>query len=225
MKVLDHLEEWLIAFLMGGATLLIFLSVLHRYLAAMPIPGVQDWMLALNFSWAQELCIIMFVWMCKFGAAYGVRTGIHVGVDVVVNRLSDQQPEEDDLAAQLVAQPVDDHVDADMDARAHAVRGAELAHPYEHDDAQLLRPAEVQAQHPVLHAGDRRSREIAVQNRQEDDERRAAHQEGDQPLLQMVEYFHRAVSSNGCAPVRAAMARASGPNPDHSLAGSNPVCL
>ena len=90
MKVLDHLEEWLIAFLMGGATLIIFFSVLHRYLAATPIPGVQDFMLRLNFSWAQELCIIMFVWMCKFGAAYGVRTGIHVGVDVVVNRLDEK---------------------------------------------------------------------------------------------------------------------------------------
>lgn len=38
-------------------------------------------------SWAQELCIYMFVWMAKFGAAYGVRTGIHVGVDVLINRL------------------------------------------------------------------------------------------------------------------------------------------
>jgi len=41
-------------------------------------------------GWAQELCIIMFVWMAKFGAAYGVRTGIHVGVDVLINRLSDR---------------------------------------------------------------------------------------------------------------------------------------
>jgi hypothetical protein len=53
------------------------------------IPGLQDWLLSLNFSWAQELCIIMFVWMAKFGAAYGVRTGIHVGVDVLINRLGD----------------------------------------------------------------------------------------------------------------------------------------
>jgi C4-dicarboxylate transporter DctQ subunit len=90
MKILDHIEEWIITFLMAGATLLIFFSVLHRYLAGMPIPGFQDWMLSLNFSWAQELCIIMFVWMAKFGAAYGVRTGIHVGVDVVVNRLDDK---------------------------------------------------------------------------------------------------------------------------------------
>ena len=31
MKILDHLEEWLIAFLMGAATLLIFVAVVHRY--------------------------------------------------------------------------------------------------------------------------------------------------------------------------------------------------
>jgi C4-dicarboxylate transporter DctQ subunit len=90
LKLLDHLEEWLIALLMGGATLLIFVAVVHRYAAGLPIPVVQDWLLALNFSWAQEACIYMFVWMAKFGAAYGVRTGIHVGVDVLVNRLPDR---------------------------------------------------------------------------------------------------------------------------------------
>jgi C4-dicarboxylate transporter DctQ subunit len=89
MKILDHLEEWIITFLMGAATIIIFLAVLHRYGAGMPIPGVQDWLISLRFGWAQELCIIMFVWMAKFGAAYGVRTGIHVGVDVLVNRLPD----------------------------------------------------------------------------------------------------------------------------------------
>ena len=87
MKALDHLEEWIITFLMGAATATIFVAVLHRYSAGLRIPGVQDWLLSLNFSWAQELCIFMFVWMCKFGAAYGVRTGIHVGVDVLVTRL------------------------------------------------------------------------------------------------------------------------------------------
>ena len=87
MKILDHIEEWLIATLMGAATLIIFLSVTHRYMAGVSIPVVQDWLIRLNFSWAQELCIILFVWMAKFGAAYGVRTGIHVGVDVLINRL------------------------------------------------------------------------------------------------------------------------------------------
>lgn len=87
MNVLNKLEEWLIASLMGGATLLIFVAVVHRYLAGVPIPGLQDWLLAIHLGWAQELCIFMFVWMAKFGAAYGVRTGIHVGVDVLINRL------------------------------------------------------------------------------------------------------------------------------------------
>ncbi|MBL8528413.1 MAG: TRAP transporter small permease, partial [Burkholderiales bacterium] len=31
MKILDRLEEWLITFLMGGATLIIFAAVVHRY--------------------------------------------------------------------------------------------------------------------------------------------------------------------------------------------------
>jgi C4-dicarboxylate transporter, DctQ subunit len=86
-RLLDHLEEWLITFLMGAATVVIFVAVAHRYASGMPIPVVQDWLIRLNMSWAQELCIYMFVWMAKFGAAYGVRTGIHVGVDVLINRL------------------------------------------------------------------------------------------------------------------------------------------
>ncbi|MFL6707684.1 MAG: TRAP transporter small permease [Massilia sp.] len=87
MKILDRLEEWIIATLMAAATLVVFVAVVHRYLSGMPIPGLQDALLAMNISWAQELCIYMGVWMAKFGAAYGVRTGIHVGVDVLVNRL------------------------------------------------------------------------------------------------------------------------------------------
>ena len=89
MKYLDHLEEVIITFLIGAATIVIFLSVGHRYLSGFAIPGLQDWLLTINMSWTQELCIYMFVWMAKFGAAYGVRTGIHVGVDVIVNRLPD----------------------------------------------------------------------------------------------------------------------------------------
>lgn len=88
LKVLDRLEEWLVTFLIGAATLTIFVAVMHRYASGLPIPGVQEWLVTLHFGWAQELCIIMFVWMAKFGAAYGVRTGIHVGVDVLINQLN-----------------------------------------------------------------------------------------------------------------------------------------
>jgi len=70
---------------MGAATILIFVAVVHRY--AFGIAVLQPTMALINLSWAQELCIYMFVWMAKFGAAYGVRTGIHVGVDVALARM------------------------------------------------------------------------------------------------------------------------------------------
>src|SRR6266404_9504498 len=85
-RVLDHLEEWLVASFMALATIVIFISVLHRYTA--DIPWVWKYTQHLSLTWAQELCIYLFIWMAKFGAAYGVRTGIHVGVDVLVRLLS-----------------------------------------------------------------------------------------------------------------------------------------
>ncbi|MDN5004231.1 TRAP transporter large permease subunit [Bradyrhizobium sp. WYCCWR 12677] len=104
-QALNHLEEWLIATLIAAATGLIFIAVVHRYGAGESINlsrwaaahgmtwlasasmAVFTFMSELDLSWAQELCIYMFIWMAKFGAAYGVRTGIHVGVDLLVNRL------------------------------------------------------------------------------------------------------------------------------------------
>ena len=94
LKVLDRLEEILIASLIAGATGLIFVAVLHRYALDMGAKyhwtAFYDTLFKVNLSWAQELCIYMFVWMSKFGAAYGVRTGIHVGVDVLVNNLPEK---------------------------------------------------------------------------------------------------------------------------------------
>ena len=105
LRALDHLEEWLVATLMAAATALIFVAVLHRYgtglsidiakwatargltAIAAPFQAIFAWLAARDLSWSQELCIYMFIWMAKFGAAYGVRTGIHVGVDVLVNML------------------------------------------------------------------------------------------------------------------------------------------
>ena len=37
-KALNHLEELLVTFLMGAATLIIFASVVHRYAAGVTIP-------------------------------------------------------------------------------------------------------------------------------------------------------------------------------------------
>ena len=105
LRLLDRLEEVMIATLIAVATLLIFLSVTHRFtigfaadLVAFAREGGRDQLMAfarslfksvnsLKMTWAQEACIYLFVWMAKFGAAYGVRTGIHVGVDILAERL------------------------------------------------------------------------------------------------------------------------------------------
>ncbi|MBV8184218.1 MAG: TRAP transporter small permease [Hyphomicrobiales bacterium] len=105
-RILDRLEEWIIATLIACATALTFVAVLHRYGASnsaalggwakvhghILLSQAALWVYArltsLNLSWAQELATYMFVWMAKFGAALGVRTGIHVGVDVLVDRLA-----------------------------------------------------------------------------------------------------------------------------------------
>ena len=104
-RILDRLEEWIIATLIAAATVLTFVAVVHRYGAsnsaalggwakahgAIVLSQAALWvytrLTSVNLSWAQELATYMFVWMAKFGAALGVRTGIHVGVDVLVDRL------------------------------------------------------------------------------------------------------------------------------------------
>ena len=102
---LDRLEEIIVATLIAAATVLIFVAVVQRYslsasanLARFASDHGFDWLRlaalatfktlrSVNLTWAQELCIYMFVWMAKFGAALGVRQGIHVGVDVLTNQL------------------------------------------------------------------------------------------------------------------------------------------
>jgi C4-dicarboxylate transporter, DctQ subunit len=86
LRILDRLEEILISTLIAAATLLIFVAVVHRYGSG--VPFLYPILFPIDLGWAQEVCIYMFVWMAKFGAAYGVRTGIHVGVDVLINQLS-----------------------------------------------------------------------------------------------------------------------------------------
>src|SRR2546430_16441723 len=77
-RVLDHLEEWLVASFMALATGVIFISVVYRYTA--DTPWVWNYTRHINPTWAQELCIYLFIRMAKFAGASGVRTGFHVGV-------------------------------------------------------------------------------------------------------------------------------------------------
>ena len=135
--------------------------------------------------------------------------------------------EDDEPGAHPVREPVDQHVDADVDAGAHAVRGAELRHPDEHVDAELLGPAQVDPEQPVLQPGNRQGRCVAVHDRDEDHDGGRAHEGRDQPLLEAVEESAALIS-----PVVAAGSRGlllcsqtgAGADPCLELVGIEPGC-
>lgn len=75
MAWIGKLEEWLIAFLLAGMTVLTFVQVVARYV------------FNYSFTWALELTTILFAWLIFLGIPYGVRVGSHIGVDALVKAL------------------------------------------------------------------------------------------------------------------------------------------
>ncbi|MGA7387849.1 MAG: TRAP transporter small permease, partial [Pseudolabrys sp.] len=55
LRILDRLEEILIASLIAAATLLIFVAVVQRYMVG--VPFLYPLVYHINLTWAQELCI------------------------------------------------------------------------------------------------------------------------------------------------------------------------
>lgn len=78
MKILDHLEEWIISLMLFAMTALAFMQVVRRYV------------FNTGFSWTLELTGVMFAVMIFVGISYGVRVGSHIGVDALVNLLGPQ---------------------------------------------------------------------------------------------------------------------------------------
>lgn len=72
MKILDHLEEWIISLMLLAMTGLTFYQVVLRYV----FNG--------GLSWALELTTVFFAIMIFTGVSYGVRVGSHIGVDALV---------------------------------------------------------------------------------------------------------------------------------------------
>ena len=71
---------------------------------------------------------------------------------IPVKKRTGEQPEQHHLAPDALAELIDQHIDADVNAGAHAVGGAELGHPDEQVDAQLLCPAQIDGEQPVIGA-------------------------------------------------------------------------
>ncbi|MBX3609358.1 MAG: TRAP transporter small permease [Hydrogenophaga sp.] len=75
MKLLDHLEEWIMSLMLLAMTSLAFMQVVNRYVFNS------------GFSWTLELTTICFAIMIFVGISYGVRVGSHIGVDALVKLL------------------------------------------------------------------------------------------------------------------------------------------
>lgn len=75
MKILDHLEEWIVATMLAAMTALTFVQVVMRYVFNS------------GLSWALELTTVFFAFMIFVGISYGVRVGSHIGVDALVKLL------------------------------------------------------------------------------------------------------------------------------------------
>lgn len=74
-RVINRLEEGLLALLLAAMTILTFLQVVLRYV------------FNTGLVWALEATTYLFAWMVLIGISYGIRAGAHIGIDFVVTAL------------------------------------------------------------------------------------------------------------------------------------------
>lgn len=75
-RVINEIEETLIALILGLMTIITFANVIARYVFNS------------NILWALETTVFLFAWLVLLGASYCVKTRVHLGVDVVLNLVS-----------------------------------------------------------------------------------------------------------------------------------------
>ncbi len=74
-RIVDNVEEMLIAVLLGLMTLITFANVVARYV------------FNANILWGLEATVFLFAWLILLGASYAVKHSIHIGVDVFIQML------------------------------------------------------------------------------------------------------------------------------------------
>ncbi|MEL6277540.1 MAG: TRAP transporter small permease [Pseudomonadota bacterium] len=72
-RLINEIEESLIAILLGLMTIVTFANVVVRY-------GFNG-----NILWALETTVFLFAWMVLLGASYCVKINAHLGVDALLN--------------------------------------------------------------------------------------------------------------------------------------------
>ncbi len=76
-RIINGIEEAIIALLLAVMTLLVFFEVVLRF-------GFGT-----GLMWAQELTLHLSAWLVLFGVSYGIKVGSHIGVDALVKILPD----------------------------------------------------------------------------------------------------------------------------------------
>ena len=72
-RIVNSIEENLIAIILGLMTLITFANVVARY-------GFNS-----NIGWALEMTVYLFAWLVLLGVSYCVKIGAHLGVDAITN--------------------------------------------------------------------------------------------------------------------------------------------
>ncbi len=75
-RIVNSIEETLIALLLGLMTLVTFANVVARYIFNS------------NILWALETTVFLFAWLVLLGASYCVKTRAHLGVDAMLMMVS-----------------------------------------------------------------------------------------------------------------------------------------
>jgi C4-dicarboxylate transporter DctQ subunit len=75
-RVINMIEETLIALILGIMTVITFANVIARYV------------FNTNILWALEATVFLFAWLVLLGISYCVKTRTHLGVDAVLNLVS-----------------------------------------------------------------------------------------------------------------------------------------
>lgn len=75
-RLINTIEESLIALILGLMTVVTFANVIARYVFNS------------NILWALETTVFLFAWLVLLGASYCIKTRTHLGVDVIINMVS-----------------------------------------------------------------------------------------------------------------------------------------
>lgn len=75
-RIVNELEETMIALLLGAMTIITFINVVLRY-------GFGT-----GLIWGLEMVTFLFAWLVLFGISYAVKVTAHLGVDAVINLFS-----------------------------------------------------------------------------------------------------------------------------------------